>query len=224
MSEPNRTTLYWPRGLVFWERRAKYAEGQLLNGERHGRWIFWYKHGQKQLGGEYIKGKKAGTWIKWAERGAKIVEGEFLHGKMHGRWTDWYVNGVKAQESHWVYGKKDGTWTWWSIHGAVESVKDYDHRGEADQGYSIHTDLEEREIVRQIQKRNLQRNWEMLVGKSVGTLVKPWHIACWVLVFIPAFGLMQAKTPWRGAAFAGIVALGVTSVVVWIFDSKRHRG
>jgi hypothetical protein len=46
MSEPERIALYWQRGLVFWERRAKYAEGQLLSGDRHGRWVFWYKNGK----------------------------------------------------------------------------------------------------------------------------------------------------------------------------------
>ena len=223
MSESEEITLYWPKGLLFWKHRAKYARGQLLDEKRHGRWAFWYKSGQKQLEGEYIKGKKTGTWVKWDERGAKTTEGEFLHGKMHGRWTDWYVNGQKAHESHWLYGKRDGKWTWWTMDGAVEKTEIYDHRRETDQGYSIHTDLEAREIVRKIQKGNLQRHWEMLVGRSIGALVKPWHIACWVLVFIPAFGLIHAKTPWRGAALAAIVALGVTSVVAWTFDSKEHE-
>jgi hypothetical protein len=195
----------------------------MLDGKRDGRWTFWYKTGQKQLEGEYIKGKKTGIWVKWDERGAKTTEGEFLHGKMHGRWTDWYVNGQRAQESHWLHGKRNGTWTSWSMNGAVEKVADYDHHREADRGYSIHTDLEAREIVRQIQKGNLQRNWEMLVGRSIGTLVKPWHIACWVLAFIPAFGLIHAKTPWRGAVLAGIVALGITSVLAWTLDSKEHE-
>jgi hypothetical protein len=223
MSIPEEITLYWPKGLLFWERKAKYAEGRMLDGKRDGRWLFWYKAGQKQLEGEYIKGKKTGIWIKWDERGAKITEGEFLHGKMHGRWTDWYVNGQRAQESHWLHGKRDGTWTSWSMNGAVEKVQDYDHRREANQGYSIHTDLEAKEIVRQIQRGNLQRNWEMLVGRSIGAIVKPWYIACWVLVFIPVFGLIHAKTPWRGAVLAGIVALGITSVVVWTFDRKEHE-
>ena len=218
MLNPEKIALYWPKGRLFWERKAKYAEGQMLDGKREGRWIFWYKTGQKQLEGEYIKGKKTGIWVKWDERGAKITEGEFLHGKMHGRWTDWYVNGQKAQESHWLHGKRDGKWTWWTMDGAVKKTEICDHRREADQGYSIHTDLEAREIVRKIQKGKLQRNWEMLVGRSIGALVKPWHIACWVLVFIPVFGLIHAKTPWRRAVLAGIVALGITSVVVWTFD------
>ncbi len=172
--------------------------------------------------GEYVKGEKAGTWTKWDTSGVRITEGGFLHGKMHGVWTDWYPNGQKAQESRWYFGKRDGKWTRWSSNGALEEIQTYDHRHEVDKGYSIHTDLEEMEIVREIHKGNLQRNWEMLVGKYVGGLVKPWHIACWVLVFVPTFGLIDAKTAWHGAGLAGILALFVTSILAWTFDSKRH--
>lgn len=221
MAKPERVTLHWPKGFFFWQPRAKYAEGHLLEGKQNGKWVFWYKSGQKQLEGDYVNGKKMGTWVKWDKSGTKITEGEFLHGKMHGRWIDWYVNGQKASESHWFMGKRDGKWTYWNIDGALEKVENYDHRLEEDKGYSIHTDLETREIVRETEKKNLQRNWEMLVGGFVGGLVKPWHIACWVLIFILAFGLMHDKTPWRNAALAGIVALGVTSVVAWVFDSRK---
>ncbi|MBW1740110.1 MAG: hypothetical protein JRJ42_03125 [Deltaproteobacteria bacterium] len=221
MTEPQRTILYWPKGWCFWRPRKKYGEGYLLDGKRHGKWIFWYRSGQKQLEGEYIKGKKTGTWVKWDERGEKITEGEFLHGKMHGKWTDWYLSGQKALESHWFLGKRDGKWTYWNMHGDLEKIENYDHRFEEDKGYSIHTDLETKEIAREIQKENIQRNWEMLVGRFIGRLVKPWHIACWVLVFIPAFGLINAKTPWRSTALAGIVAFGITSFVAWASDSRK---
>lgn len=223
MPEPVKTILYWPRGLLFWRRRVKYAEGCLFDGERHGRWVFWYKSGQRQLEGEYAKGKKTGTWVKWDACGAKTTEGEFLHGKMHGNWTDWYVNGQKALESHWVHGRRDGKWTWWNVDGNVKKAEVYDHRHEADRHYSIHTDRETSEIVHRIHKENLQRNWERLVGRFVGSLVKPWHIACWVLIFVLTVKLLHAKTPWRGVALAGIVALGVTSVIAWTFDRKRHE-
>ena len=149
-------------------------------------------------------------------------EGTFLHGKMHGTWVDWYVNGQRAQESCWVYGKRDGTWTQWDVEGRVKNTEKYDHRSERDMGYSIHTDRETEEIVRSIQRKRLQRNWENLVGKTLASLVKPWQIACWVIFFLVSFSLINAKTPWRSAGLAGIVALFITSVMVWIYDRKRN--
>jgi len=222
VSKTEKITLYWPRGLFFWKPKAKYAEGNLLDGKRHGRWIFWYRSGQKQLEGEYTEEGKTGIWVKWDECGTKIVEGTFFHGKMHGRWIDWYVNGQKAQESHWYLGKRDGKWTCWNMYGIVEKVENHDHRHETERGYSIHTDLEARDIIRQVQKKMQQRNWEMLVGRLVGSLVKPWHVACWILVFVPALGLIRAKTPWRGVALAGIVAFFLTSVAAWAFNTRKR--
>jgi hypothetical protein len=223
MLQPEKTTLYRPRGLYFWRARAKYAEGYLLEKERHGRWVFWYASGQKQLEGEYVKGKKTTNWTKWAENGRKISEGEFVHGKMHGRWIDWHGNGQKALESQWVMGKRDGKWMYWAADGSLEKTETYDHRFEKDKGYSIHTDLEMKEMIRQIQKGNLDRNWERLVGKFVASLVKPWHIACWVLIFVPTLSWTRGKTPQHDIALAGILALLVTSLLAWSLDRRGPK-
>lgn len=221
MPEPEKTTLYWPKGPYLWWPRVKYAEGYLSGGERHGRWVFWYKTGQKQLEGEYIKGAKTGTWVKWDENGQKITEGEFLYGKMHGRWTDWHWNGQKALESQWVMGGRDGTWTYWSTDGSFVKTERHDHHFEEDKGYSIHTDLEKKEIVRGIQRDAVDRRWERLVGRYVASFLKPWHISCWLLIFISIFAILKHRTPWRSAALAGLMALLITSVLSWTLDRKR---
>jgi hypothetical protein len=223
MSKPEKVTLYWPKGACFWQPRRKYAEGCLLEGQRHGKWVFWYRSGRKQLEGEYAKGKKTDLWIKWGEEGVKITEGNFLYDKMHGRWKDWYGTGQKALESQWNMGKRDGAWTYWGTDGVLTRTERYDHRNEEDKAYSVHTDLEEKEIIRQAQRRNIQRNWERLVGRSVANLVKPWHVACWILLFIPFFSLMKAGRPWRAALVAGFLALLITSVLAWSLE-RRGQG
>ncbi len=223
MSEHEESVLYWPKGLFLWRPSARYAEGRLVEGKRHGKWMFWYKSGQRQLEGEYAKGKKTGTWIKWAENGAKVTEGEFFCDKMRGIWTDWYENGQKALESRWHMGRKDGKWTSWTADGTVKEVQTYDYRYEQDRGYSIHTNLEATEIICQIKQQNVQRHWERLVGGFVASLVKPWHIACWILIFVPTFSLINAKTPWRTAALAAGLAFVVTSILGWIVDRARSR-
>jgi len=220
MPTKQRITLYRPRGLSFWRPRAKYAEGYVLEGERHGKWIFWYEGDQKQLEGEYTRGKKTDIWTKWSENGQKITEGQFLRDKMHGRWLDWHGNGQKALESHWVFGKRDGKWTYWATDGALQKTERYDHRVEKDKGFSIHTDLEQKRIVRQVQREGMQRDWERLVGRFIADLVKPWQIACWILIFLPAFCVIKAGNPWRSAVLAGIFALLITSLLAWSLDKK----
>jgi len=222
MPREEEIILYRPRGLGLWRPRVKYAQGYLLQGRRHGKWVFWYKGGEKQLEGQYLKGKKTGTWVKWAENGQKISEGGFLYGKMHGTWTDWNGNGQEVLQSSWVMGKRDGEWTYWAPDGSLEKREHYDHRRERDRGYSIHTDLQEEEIIRKVQTERLHRDWERLVGRSVASLVKPWQVACWVLLFIPLFALVKAGTPWRSAAFAGILAFLVTALLTWSCDRKKR--
>jgi hypothetical protein len=216
--------LYWPKGLRFWRQRVKYAEGDLLEGKRHGKWVFCYRSGQKQLEGQYAKGKKTGLWVKWAESGERLSEGGFQYDRMHGMWTDWHGNGQRALQSHWVMGKRDGKWTYWGANGSLKTMEHYDHRSEEDKGYSIHTDLEERQIMRKVQIDRVNRNWQGLVGKPVARLVKPWHVACWILIFIPIFALTRAGRPWRGAALAGMLAFLITSALAWGFDKKEHNG
>ena len=223
MPEPREITLYWAKGLCVWCPRGIYAEGFLLEGQRHGKWVFWYRNGKKQLEGEYVRGKKTGTWTKWREEGARITEGEFLYGKMHGTWTDWHGNGQKALESHWVMGKQDGKWAYFRVDGSLEKTVGYDHKLEEDKCYTIHTDLEATQLVRTIQRRSLHKSWENLVGTSIASIVKPWHIACWVLVFVPALSVIRTKTPWRGAVLAGILALLITSLLAWGLDRREPK-
>jgi len=221
MPMEERIILYRPRGLAFWRPRVKYAEGYLLQGRRHGKWVFWYKGGEKQLEGQYIKGRKTGAWTKWTEKGQKISQGGFLYGKMHGTWTDWHGNGQKALQSTWVMGKRDGDWTYWAPDGTLKEREHHDHRREIDRGYSIFTDLEEEDIIRKAQMDKFHRDWQRLVGRSIASLVKPWQVACWVLLFIPLFALVKAGSPWRGAALAAILAFLVTGVLTWSCDRKK---
>ncbi len=195
----------------------------MLDGKRHGKWVLWYRNGQKQLEGAYEKGEKTGNWEKWAENGVKVTQGEFAFGKMHGLWTDWHGNGCKALESRWFYGKRDGKWSYWRPDGSLEKKVDFEHSMEEDKGYSIHTDLEAKQLVRKIQRQRVQKNWERLVGKSVARFVKPWHAACWVLAFVPLFSLVEARTPWRGALLAGILALVLTGLLGCVLDRKGPK-
>lgn len=195
----------------------------MLEENRHGQWTFWYKNGQKQLEGEYVRGKKTGLWVKWNHNGTKATEGGFLYGKMHGKWTDWYGTGKKAFESHWVMGKRDGEWRYWSAEGSLEKIIKYDHHVEQDKGYSIHTDLETKQLIRDIQRRRVHRSWESLVGRSVANLIKPWHIACWTLIFIPLLHFIKDKTPWRSAMLAAVVAFVLTGLVAWSLERKPRN-
>lgn len=221
MSEPEKATLYWPNGVAFWRSKAIYAQGLMLDGRRHGNWVFWYRDGRKQVQGEYFRDSKTGTWVQWRQDGGKATQGNFAEGKMHGKWVDWHVNGTKALESHWHMGKRDGKWIYWKPDGSIEKTLEYDYRVEKEQNYSIYTDLETKHILRVIQKRRMDEIWQRLVGRTVASLVTPWHAAVWIVIFIPAFGLIRARTQWGGLALAGLLAFVITSVLSWFLGRNR---
>jgi hypothetical protein len=114
-------------------------------------------------------------------------------------------------------GKRDGKWTYWEKDGRIKTTETYDPKKENDLAYSIYTDLETKQLVRNIQTKNLHRSWARLVGKPIASVVKPWHVACWMLFFIPIFAFLEAKTQWRGAVQAALLAFVITSILSWGF-------
>jgi hypothetical protein len=133
---------------------------------------------------------------------------------------EWHPNGEKSRESYWVVGKKDGRWTYWQPDGSFDRTETYDYRKEPVQDRTVCTDLEARRMVRQIQREALHRNWEKMVGRPIANLIKPWHIACWVLFFVVGLGLAQDGSTARTMGLAAILALSVTSLLAWLFDGK----
>ena len=98
----------------------------------------------------------------------------------------------------------------------------YENGQDWDLGYSIHTDIKIRRLVRKIQLEKLKQSCQGLVRRIVANLVKPWHIAVWLLCFVPLFAIIEAKTPWRGvAAQAEILAFVITSIAAWASGKKK---
>lgn len=57
--------------------------GKTINGERVGRWYFYYENGLPYLYGSYIDGKEVGLWYEWYENGnlkeiLNFVDGNYI--------------------------------------------------------------------------------------------------------------------------------------------------
>jgi hypothetical protein len=193
-----------------------------LDGERHGRWIFWYESGAVELEGTYVRGKKHGLWTKWWENGEKRAQGKCVDGRMDGKWIEWHPNGLKARETYWMNGRKDGHWSFWGSDGTLEQTQIYNHRSEMPQEHAICTDLEARNMIKQINRDAFYRNWENMVGKAVARVVKPWHIACWIVIFVIGMGITKdGPDKLKGIILAAVVALVITTLLGWVV---KHRG
>ena len=227
MTASETKTLYRPVGFSFWQRRQKYAEGPMVHGKKEGTWVFWYQSGQKQMEGEYRDNKRNGKWVKWCANGQKQIEGEFINGKMHGRWTCWYSSGQKQMEGGWVYGKRDGKWTYWkespiSDAPVIDKLDMHDYKAEKEHENIMLTDLELKRMISERFREIRQREWERIVGRSIGSVVKRWHVLFFIIVVIPAYAFMEPRLGDRALP----IAVGATMIVTLILEifSRLRNG
>ncbi len=115
------------------------------DGDKDGKWHYWYSSGVDSLKATYLNGEKDGHWIWWRKNGLKDKEGFYKKEKKHGLWTIWndstgssyhklheetYVNdAIDGKVTKWykeggldrqgiMRGKeKEGEWTYWERGG-----------------------------------------------------------------------------------------------------------
>jgi antitoxin component YwqK of YwqJK toxin-antitoxin module len=92
--------------------------GNIVNGKKEGKWVFYYHStGKKIYEDNYKDGKQDGFSFSWYENGQKQVEKPFKDGKLDGLWTYWDDNGNKREVVTYKDGKKDGLFTNWYENG-----------------------------------------------------------------------------------------------------------
>jgi antitoxin component YwqK of YwqJK toxin-antitoxin module len=91
--------------------------GKMKDGKKEGKWMVWYKNGQKEEEGTYKDGKRDGLYTEWYENGQKKKEGTSKDGERDGLWTWWYEDGQKRSEGPYKDGKPDGLHVQWYENG-----------------------------------------------------------------------------------------------------------
>ena len=84
-------TEYYPSGI-------KKIEGKLVNGERHGKWIYYYDNGFIWSEGKYWHGKRKGYSVVYYKNGQKKMTGQYLDDKKVGEWSIWNESGSLAHK------------------------------------------------------------------------------------------------------------------------------
>ncbi|HEY5311937.1 MAG TPA: hypothetical protein VIK18_05435 [Pirellulales bacterium] len=86
---------------------------------RQGRWITYYRTGQKAMQVTYHNDQPGGQFVWWHPNGQKAIEGQYSAGKQTGTWAWWHPNGQKWIEGDYQDGTQVGRWTWWTSTGRV---------------------------------------------------------------------------------------------------------
>jgi antitoxin component YwqK of YwqJK toxin-antitoxin module len=84
--------------INYYEEGAKKMEGSYLNGERSGKWSYWYSDGKLWSQGFYKNGKENGLKTVWHSNGKKYYEGTSIDDKRTGIWKFWDENGELLKE------------------------------------------------------------------------------------------------------------------------------
>jgi antitoxin component YwqK of YwqJK toxin-antitoxin module len=100
--------------------------GQVVNGNKTGKWIYYDEKGNK-AGGEYINNMRNGKWIYYHKNGNTSIECEYLDDNLCGKIFGWYAeaDGQKQFEGEYLNGEKNGVWTYWYKNGKISELKNY---------------------------------------------------------------------------------------------------
>ena len=95
--------------------------GNLLNGEKEGRWkSYFHSNGKKKFDENWKDGERDGLFTQWYENGQKKGEGKYKNGKEDGLQTDWYRNGEKKSEGTFKDGELVKLIGMWNEDGSVK--------------------------------------------------------------------------------------------------------
>ena len=110
----------------WWE--AKPAQ-MVVTGEdmQHGPIRSWYQNGQAKMVGNLEDGVRVGRFVWWHENGSKQSMGSYdkAGGKI-GQWIWWHDNGVKSIVGQYENDKPAGKWQWWDRDGQLANSETFD--------------------------------------------------------------------------------------------------
>lgn len=77
----------------FYPNGVKKVEGKLVNGEKHGRWVFYYDNGFMWSEGMFKYGKREGYSVVYYKDGRKRMKGQYENDQKVGAWSFWNEEG-----------------------------------------------------------------------------------------------------------------------------------
>jgi len=100
---------------------------------QHGPIRSWYENGQTKMVGNLVQGTRVGKFIWWHSKGTKQLVGQYdKSGKKTGRWRWWHESGRKSIDGSYTNGKPDGPWQWWDEDGELINEEDFDPDADED--------------------------------------------------------------------------------------------
>ena len=99
--------------------------GEYLDGDRHGRWIFYYRNGLPKADVGYDHGQLDGDCTWYRDSGGLLQKGIFAKGQQVGFWQRWHSTGAVMDEGSYDAGRKTGQWVTYSPDGSIAKRKTF---------------------------------------------------------------------------------------------------
>jgi hypothetical protein len=116
--ESGWNTLYYPSGEMM-------SEGNMMRGEKSGKWTNWHENGNLKSIGSFTDGKKDSLWKIFDETGILTAAGMYNNGLANGVWMHYYANGEVADSGAYLDGKQEGLWKYWYENGRLKSTTNF---------------------------------------------------------------------------------------------------
>jgi antitoxin component YwqK of YwqJK toxin-antitoxin module len=110
----------YPSGAPKTVKLYKNESRETLLGE-----VNYYEDGTKKMEGGYENGERSGKWSYWYPNGKLWSQGIYKNGKENGLKTVWHSNGQKYYEGSAVNDKRTGIWKFWDEKGNLVKEVDY---------------------------------------------------------------------------------------------------
>lgn len=95
-SKPENTSPITEEVVERYDNGVIKVQGRILNGERDGKWVYFYETGIKWSEGQFKNGLRTGPSIVYYESGKKKLEGKYEKNKKVGKWKVWEEDGTLA--------------------------------------------------------------------------------------------------------------------------------
>ncbi len=90
---------------AFYQNKNKRMEGEYLNNERNGRWVYYYENGKVWSEGFFKAGKNEGLRSTYFENGNKRYEGNYKSDLRVGIWKFYSESGSLSNQINYGVGK-----------------------------------------------------------------------------------------------------------------------